>query len=512
MSAHESEILKPKDRTLTDDSDWPEFLLTNAEVCNAQTGKLTSLLHADEHTLVNITGRLESLDRNQTHLLLKPSYQRTTPLQVTDVNLYSYGVYDDGKVDIWAAGLAGYFKIRPSRAYRLIYQDMIEAVKTFYFIADIHRGQSGRPKKIGRTAPSAQDIFTEYSHENVDCADAEDAANIIYQHRHFLFTCMALGKEDIDWERTSFYKHMAERFPAGFEAAQPMNRHLKRKRNARLMEDSVEAERVSSIDRDMKDETPTSNTPRYPAQTSLPRRRGRPPKNRTVPDQSATPSQQTKSARSGTEHSEEDSDARVDRSIAYKGRGKGKGKSVLRPKTATSILQRGFSDDEEASESPMPLYKRKNTEVLERQPAKRVLRNNPAPGFDEDEAIDMPFDDDDVEMLGVNQVANESAALPLRWKNDPQAEGGSTRPPFAIVTEQMPSAIPQGPGDVWTCAYDGCLRKVYGASKEPGKGLVQEHLQIHSEEAEERVGLVKKEGELAPGLPVGYDSIKLDTN
>ncbi|KAL9079567.1 MAG: hypothetical protein Q9157_001564 [Trypethelium eluteriae] len=500
MPPNESDILKPKDPTITNDNDWPEFLLTNAEVHHGQTGELVPLLHADEHAPVNITGKLEGVDKSQLHLLLKPSYTRAVPLEIKNVDRYSYGIYDDGAIDIWAAGLAGYFKIRPSRAYKPIYQEMIEAVKILYFIADMHRGQSGRAKKKEKMAPSPKKIFTEYCHATVNCADAEDAANAIYKHRHWLFTCMALGKEDIDWERTLFYKHMAERFPAGFEAAQPRNRRLKRKRNAKLKEDSVEAERLSSIDRDTENETKM-------ADPAVPARRERPLRNGRLPGQSATPLQQVKSTESDIDDSGGDSDVPIDRRTAQKGKGKGKSTSALRPKTTTVNPLREDSDDE-VSESPMHLPKRKNPEVLERQPPKRLLRNNPQLGFDEDEAIDMPSDDDDVEMADPNQAsfeANKSAALPLRWKSDPLAGGGPTRPPFTIVTEQRPSMIAQGPGDVWTCTYDGCLRKVYGASKEPGKSLIEEHLKVHSEEGEERVELVKKEGELAAGLPVGYE-------
>ena len=505
MPTHESDILKPRDPTLIDDNDWPEFLLTNAEVYDPQTGDFTSLLHADEHAPVSITGKLENVDKSQAHLLLKPSYHRATALELTSVNRYSYGIYDDGEIDIWAAGLAGYFKIRPSRAYKPTYQEMLEAVKVLYFIADMHRGQSGRPKKTGKMAPSPQRLFSEYSLEAINCADAEDAANLIYKHRQFLFTCMALGKENINWERTPFYNHMAEKFPAGFEAAQPNNRRLKRKRNAMLKENSIEAERLLSIDREMTDANSRSAISGDPEPTPVPKRRGRPPKNKTLATQSALPLQQTTPVENETNNTDEDSDTPIHQKRAQKGRGKGKSKSALRPKTITIIPQTNGLDEDDASESPVPLPKRKNVELLERQSPKRVLRNNPPPEFDEDEAIDMPSDDDDVEMLDADQdafEASKSAALPLRWKNDSLIESSSSRPPFNLIAEDMPSSIPQGPGDVWTCTYVGCLRKVYGASKEPGKGLVEEHLKMHSEEGEERVELVKREGELAANLPV----------
>ncbi|KAI9667536.1 MAG: hypothetical protein M1821_000352 [Bathelium mastoideum] len=504
---HESDILRPKDPILIDDNEWPEFLLTNAEVYDARTEELVSLLHADEYSPVNVRGKLEGLHKSQVHLLLKPSYHRTIPLEITGVDRYSYGIYDDGGIDVWATGLAGHFKIQPSRAYKHIYKDMVEAVRVLYFIADLHRGQSGKPKTMGKMAPSAQNIFSEYSREATKCANAQDAANIIYKHRQFLFTCMALGKEDIVWEQTPFYKHMAEKFPVESEAAKPQNRRFKRKRNARSKDDTCQTNGLTSNDVEVADAHTKPNILERPAQNLRPRRRGRPPKNESLPDPKSTPVQQIKSVQGENGDSSEDSETPFDPRLAKKGRGHGKSTSALRPKTVMNIPQMDGPEDEDVSESPVPVYKRKNSDMLERQPAKRVLRNNPSPDFDEDEAIDMPSDDDNVEMPNTNNLGsqtNKSAALPLRWKTDAQAGGGPTSPPFTITTERFPSGIPQWPGDVWACTYDGCLRKVYGASKDLGKGLVDEHLRTHSKEGEERVELVRKEGELAAGLPVRY--------
>ncbi|KAI9713055.1 MAG: hypothetical protein M1820_001040 [Bogoriella megaspora] len=492
----ESDVLRPKDPSLVDDNDWPEFLLTNAEVHDTKSWEHVNLLHADEHAPVTVTGKLEGLDRSQAHLLLKSSYQRSISLEISDVNSYSYGIYDDGDVDIWATGLAGYYKIRPSRAYKPIYQDMAEAVKVLYFLVDMHSGPSGR-MKTGKNSPSPEKIFREYVEETVNCADARDAAKQIYKHRHFLFMSMLRGKEGINWENTAFFRHMAERYPAGLEAARPQNRRLKRKRDARVKEDSMELERASE-DAEMQD------VPRvFDGPTSIisPRRRGRPPKNREVLHQSSTPLQQTTNVKHDSEDSE-DNAAMYDRRRAQKGKGKGKATSILRPTTVKNFPTEVLDEDD--GDSPVPVGKRKNIEILERQPPKRALRSQPQPNFDEDEAIDMPSDDD-VDMVDADDAAfgsNPKITLPLHWKNGPIPEGGTSKRPFAIATEELPSSIPQSPGDVWTCTYDGCIRKVYGASKEPGKGLVEEHLKTHTAESEERVDLVRREGEMLAGLPV----------
>jgi len=60
---------------------------------------------------------------------------------------FAYGQYDDGKLAIWAAGKVGWFKIRPSRTYKTIYRDMVQAIMTLYFVADFYREQKGKRRK-----------------------------------------------------------------------------------------------------------------------------------------------------------------------------------------------------------------------------------------------------------------------------------------------------------------------------------------------------------------------------
>lgn len=86
-------------------------------------------------------------------------YYRTEPLVVADVRRYAYGQYEDGGGEIWAAGNAGWFKIQPAESYEGIYQDMLDAINIFYFIADAHRGD-GSKRKI-RTYPTAEALFEE---------------------------------------------------------------------------------------------------------------------------------------------------------------------------------------------------------------------------------------------------------------------------------------------------------------------------------------------------------------
>lgn len=61
---------------------------------------------------------------------------------------FAYGQYDDGEIAIWAAGRAGWFKIRPARSYKAIYRDMIEGITLLYFLVDLF-GETKSKKKLG---------------------------------------------------------------------------------------------------------------------------------------------------------------------------------------------------------------------------------------------------------------------------------------------------------------------------------------------------------------------------
>ena len=71
-----------------------------------------------------------------------------------------------------------------------------------------------------------------------------------------------------------------------------------------------------------------------------------------------------------------------------------------------------------------------------------------------------------------------------------------------LVSYPLPSTIPQGPGDVWTCTFEGCHKRVHAVSTEEGKFEVQEHFRDHNTSAEEKIQLAMTESR--PYLPVKY--------
>jgi hypothetical protein len=94
--------------------------------------------------------------------------------------------------------------------------------------------------------------------------------------------------------------------------------------------------------------------------------------------------------------------------------------------------------------------------------------------------------------------------LPLQWRARNRTSKSSTTailPP--VVTTPLPTFTANGPGDSWTCTFDGCTQKVYGASTDLGRSLIEEHMQDHARGRIKEVSLVLKE-EKRLRLPVKY--------
>ena len=68
------------------------------------------------------------------------------------------------------------------------------------------------------------------------------------------------------------------------------------------------------------------------------------------------------------------------------------------------------------------------------------------------------------------------------------------------VEYDLMSTEPQGPGELWTCTFDGCFHRVHEASTSEGKRRVQEHFKSHASQAQEKIELALHESR--PYLPV----------
>lgn len=75
------------------------------------------------------------------------------------------------------------------------------------------------------------------------------------------------------------------------------------------------------------------------------------------------------------------------------------------------------------------------------------------------------------------------------------------------VEYPVPSLEPQGPGDLWKCTFEGCRKRIHGASADHGSKLVRAHLEEHigdtgvdGTNAREKIDFVLDESR--PYLPV----------
>lgn len=73
---------------------------------------------------------------------------------------------------------------------------------------------------------------------------------------------------------------------------------------------------------------------------------------------------------------------------------------------------------------------------------------------------------------------------------------------LTLEKHDLPSTGPQGPGDLWTCAFRGCDHREHEASTVEGLERIQSHFQFHADQAQELIDLANKESR--PYLPVQY--------
>lgn len=138
---NETNVLKARDPSLTNSDDWPIYKIKSAVVYDPAHPmiELVSLLHAGVHRPLTITGRLDLPSKDMKSMLLQPKLDLSHPVEITNVKSFSYGQYEDGSVEIWAEGQAGWFTISPGRSYKGIHADMVEALKVWYVTVDAYK-------------------------------------------------------------------------------------------------------------------------------------------------------------------------------------------------------------------------------------------------------------------------------------------------------------------------------------------------------------------------------------
>ena len=513
----ELEVLKSRNVSVVDDDpdQWPEFKLNDVTVSlpvDHQSDPI-SLLQASEHHPLRVVGRLDPKGSDNAHCW-QSNYAAGTSkkgvnIVVENVRMFAYGSYEDGGVEIWAAGLAGWYVIRPSRGYRDIFEDMREAVKLLYFIADAYRKTQpqgkGRQDSVDSEYTPGQ-IFKRYAGEFLGSADrALDARARVHKHADFLLCSMLAGKEGLT-SKNPIFRDLAKEFPmavthirrrlAGKEQmtgpttvgcdgsvdSRSTSSSLKRKRvrpRRSLEEGDTISLALRSTGSSLGVDSPcsvASNSERRNqgrakasinqglARQAAPATTGEPPKP-AVSEDGDSSSDRTPSRESGNPLS----------SLRLK-----PAKPTKGPQTAGKIPVGDPSDQDEPTMRMNPgASKRKHVSSATHARAsgrrsRRILV---------DEGIDIPTSPD---------TSDEMASS--------DAEACAANPDEIALAFRAHKSHPIQEKS-WVCALDGCTHTVYGAPCDRmTQRLIREHYALHAYDDDERVRLVKRLR--APSLPV----------
>ncbi|KAG9951338.1 hypothetical protein KCU85_g2889, partial [Aureobasidium melanogenum] len=473
---NEIAVLRPRDPAQLNSDDWPEFELKQAFVFDPEDPNRApvSLLHAGHYRPLSITGKLEPPNSHNVDSWLDNSVHRAVQIELTDIKEFSYGEYGDGSLDIWAAGKAGWFTIKPSRAYREMYTDMTQALKLLYFMADSYRALR---KYADLSAPY---FFQKCSEAGLEGSkDVADVAEMFTKHRHFLIASMLTNKEGLQWHRVPLYTWFQATFPDDFLVVQsrikpPRSKPSSQKSNTQSPAQSTASSRRKKAAAKQRSATPKSTISIRSGRSTRSTRSQSTVTVESLPmDLDKTPERDPIPA---IESSSNQAESPIDQDISSSSDevprtgGKGKGKSALRPrpsKFATrasniSMKSRSISQNRTAASHPESEHEAMS---IDSPPNATESSDKQSEDIAEDS------DDDDG-----NRTKTREPSLPFRLQDAANN------------------------GDVWHCPVDGCMHKTYAASEPSSQILIKRHSKTHDFDHDERVQLVRRME--APYLPV----------
>lgn len=507
----EEELLIPRSN---DEDLWAEYELSSVHVHapdSESPNAPVSLLHASIGNPLVVTGQLEPLDPSDFDHLV-PGAKLTNKrinLELTDVCTFSYGELGDGSVAVWAAGKSGWFKIKPGRAYRPMFEEMQEAVKLLYFVSDSYKETrkergGGRGKKAMILPPySALELAGKYAVEMIGTEDADEGFDKFEEHREFLIASMLAGKEGLDWATFPLWTDMLEKFPDVFKKMRKRLNAKPAKLQAKMPAVTDSASTKSSRENPGRQRKHEKGSTASRSTTAVRKKQGRPENASGAVDVIYL---------SGSESSEEVKDTLVqaasdepEGSLEAKGKLKAglsrrtryndvestplqtisreddsdddaqiRNKSSLRPRASKGNKGgKGRARSREAEEqnttsSPTQGGKRKNAQEDSRRPHKR--RSSDSPDLENEQAEEDADDDEGIDIPA------------------------------------SPEDIPDNPDPVqentWVCALAGCTHKVFLSHLPTSQKLIREHYALHAYDDDERVRMVKRLAQ--PSLPIGH--------
>ncbi|MCJ1376958.1 hypothetical protein MMC17_000048 [Xylographa soralifera] len=430
MVLHEGEVLLPLDASIKGDTDqWPEFALNNVKIVSQQTREPVSLLSAHARSLVVVEGVLEDVDEENESLVLTSTY-RNRPITIDNVATYSFSVFEDGSFGFWAAGKAGWFEIKSmAKGYRKIFQDMKEATGMFYHLADKYRNcRTTMPKQSAKKLETHVKIqFKDYP-QSTYCQKeyGDDICDRFYHHREFLIKSMLEGQEGLEWKESPALRHFRSKFAEDY---------------AVLNEIVMEAPKGAT-------EAPPEDGPRYEkvyqtvAKSSAPQR----PRRESMMNDL-------------TEEEDDDMDSvssHQQKSVLRPRSSKASKKFMGRQRNSLSIKEEWLYQGNDA-EDPDDVGEDEQVPVSPTMSMKNGLTNG---------------------------TTNGTTKKPQLTANSPKKSEWSTN-----TGDPLPSYYePRGPGDTWTCPYDGCVHQVWAARDSSSVDMIKDHfVKTHAGNAEDLI-------------------------
>ncbi|MCJ1431310.1 hypothetical protein MMC27_000661 [Xylographa pallens] len=434
MVLHEGEVLLPLDASIRGDTDqWPEFALNNVKIVSQQTREPVSLLSAHARSLVVVEGVLEDVDEENESLVLTSAY-RNRPIIIDNVATYSFSVFEDGSFGFWAAGKAGWFEIKSmAKGYRKIFQDMKEATGMFYHLADKYRNcRSTMPKQSAKKLETHVRVqFRDYP-QSTYCQKeyGDDIYNRFYHHREFLIKSMLEGQEGLEWKESPALRHFRSKFADDYAVLHEIVMEAPKETTEAQLDDGPRYEKVYQT-------TAKSSAPQRPRRESM------------VIDL--------------TEEEDDDID-----SISSHQR-----KSVLRPKSSKASKKFMGRHRNSLSIKEEWLYQGNDAEDPDDI------------GEDDEVPVSPTMSMKNGLTNGVtNGTTNGTTKKPQLTENNSKKSEWST-----ITGDPLPSYYePRGPGDTWTCPYDGCVHQVWDARASSSVDMIKDHfVKTHAGNAEDLI-------------------------
>lgn len=207
----------------------------------------------------------------------------------------------------------------------------------------------------------------------------------------------------------------------------------------------------------------------------------------------------------------------------------GKGKGTRNTKAPKGPAQKRSTDDDESDDdenaqistpskrkgdfsTDIPPNKRLTVGISDRRKSSVSVNTSsdsvPTTPSEEDGNVgDEDEDEDEDEEPDEDEEGMPPTTLPLHLRSAKKRLSSSLEVKQRIISSKLPSHEANQPGDVWLCTFDGCARRIYGASEPESLELIKEHIEKHEQQLlkqSDKVELVMQEGELGGRLPVTY--------